>query len=88
MDTTHGIPQPVAFKVPNLDCMPPMQRASYMTAVYNSTVDETLKTLILTYCAFKAVAETSRLAGRIGDAMSLERVCDALHRQFPEWARW
>jgi hypothetical protein len=41
-----------------------------------------------TYAKMRAHAFDERYAGSIQTAQDYERICDHMHQQLPEWARW
>ena len=44
--------------------------------------------LLASYCEAKAAAISYRKKGDINLAIKLEKHCDTIFKQLPEWARW
>lgn len=40
------------------------------------------------YACNKSVAMRCRLDGKIQAALNYERICDIIHKDLPQWARW
>ena len=72
---------PVADETENLDCMTTGDLQVYSENTSNPAP-------LREYAASKARAQTTRLAGRIPEALELESACDRIYKQLPASLQW
>jgi hypothetical protein len=87
------------IEVPNLDAMAPTELAEFALRHRDGAAAHLLfpsptagrvnavATLAI-YAAWKYMATIERTEGRINDALRLERACDQVYRNLPDYARW
>lgn len=66
------------FEVPNLDGLD----ESELVAL------EKVFSCLGRYTHSKVVAMRYRVVGAIEDALNVERYCDQIYKELPDWARW